>query len=206
MTHTDDADAAARTLAAYESGAARWAEVTPWRRSPLLDEVIRLTSPGELILELGSGPGRDADAIESSRRRVHRTDGTTAFVTMQRAAGHDAHVLDVHADDFGGPYDAVFANAVLLHVARARLRSVLEVARRATRAGGVLAVSVKRGTGEEWSHRKLDAPRRFTYWLEGDLEQVVTAAGWTPVRVAESTRPSSPERWIDAIARNDAAG
>ena len=88
MTHIDDA--AARTLAAYESGAARWAEVTPWRRSPL--------------------------------------------------------------------------------------------------------------------QRKLDAPRRFTYWLEDDLGEVVTAAGWTLVRVAESTQPSSLERWIDAIARNDVAG
>jgi len=111
-------------------------------------------------------------------------------------------VLNAYAGDFGGPYDAVFANAVLLHVPRSRLTGVLGVARKATRSGGVLVASFKKGEGEGWSDLKLDARRHFTYWLEGSLREVLIAAGWTPIRVADTTQPTSAERWITVTARN----
>ena len=116
--------------------------------------------------------------------------------------GLEARILNVHADDIGGPYDAVFANAVLLHVSRLQLPRVLEVALHSTRVGGMLAASFKKGTGEDWSAKKLDAPRHFTYWQEEDLRRVVLATGWTPLQIAESTQPTSTERWITLTARH----
>ncbi len=83
---------------------------------------------GELVgrvLELGSGPGREATVLERLGATVRRTDGTPAFVERLRAAGHDAHVLDARRDPLGGPYDAVFANAVLLHLSRPDLQALL---------------------------------------------------------------------------------
>jgi hypothetical protein len=62
--------------------------------------------------------------------------------------------------------------------------------------------SFKKGVGDEWSDRKLDAPRRFTYWQENDLQHIVRAAGWTPIHIFESTAPKSSERWITLTARN----
>lgn len=47
-----------------------------------------------------------------------RTGRASAFVEMLQAAGHPARLLDVRVDDFGGPYGAVLADAVLLHLTR----------------------------------------------------------------------------------------
>ncbi|QKS15033.1 GNAT family N-acetyltransferase [Curtobacterium sp. Csp2] len=203
--------AAERTLLAYERGSDRYAERTDDHRAGLVDDLLALVPAGSHVLELGSGPGRDADALEAAGLRVDRTDGAAAFVDRLRAAGHDARLLDVRDDDgprdaggvltpWGGPYDAVFANAVLLHVDRDDTRPVLDRARRAVRPGGVLAATVKRGDRDGWSDRKLDDPRWFTYWTEDALAAVVTAAGWRGVTVRESTRPGADERWLTVTA------
>lgn len=195
-------DELTRTLTAYENGVAKYVDRTSTRRSTLVDDLLRLVATGSNILELGSGTGRDADALELSGVRVCRTDGAIAFVERLRSAGHSALVLDVRTEDFGGPYDAVFANAVLLHVPRLRLASVLSVARRATRPGGMLVASFKQGAGEGWSYEKLDHPRHFTYWQEDALKSVVTDAGWIPLDIYDSTQKNSVERWINVTAQN----
>ena len=196
-------DSSAITLAAYELHAKQYIARTSNIRSQLVDDLIGLVPHGSSVLELGSGPGRDATALEEAGLVVTRTDGAASFVRLFRSRGLEARTLDVTADDFGGPFDAVFANAVLLHVARTRLRSVMAVARRATRVDGVLVASFKKGDGDEWSERKLDVPRHFTYWQEEELRRVVMAVGWTPLRIEESTQPTSVEKWITVIAQND---
>ncbi len=126
-----------------------------------LDEVARLVGDGT-VLELGSGPGWDAMYLESRGPRVLRTDGAPAFVQMLQAAGHQARLLDVRVDDFGGPYNAVLADAVLLHLTREQFVDVLQRARQAVADGGVLAVTLKEGDGQAWTEAKLDRPRHFT--------------------------------------------
>lgn len=197
------AQSSVETLLAYERHARQYIEQTSTTPSPLIDDLIELTAVGQRVLELGSGPGRDALALEAAGLVVDRTDGAASFVGRLRADGHSARVLSIHAADYGGPYDAVFANAVLLHVPRSQLSGVLSVARRATRVGGVIVASFKKGDGEGWSEKKLDARRHFTYWREEPLRDAVIAAGWTPIRVVDTTQPTSSERWITVTARND---
>lgn len=198
-------DTSRRTLSAYELHAAQYIERTGSARSPLVDDLLSVTPPPAHVLELGSGPGRDAADLEAAGLRVDRTDGASAFVSRLIGEGHDARLLDLYADDFGGPYDAIFANAVLLHVDRHRLNAVLATARRATIPGGVIVASFKKGDGREWSHRKLDSPRHFTYWQEEPLHTCFAEAGWHPTRVEEITATTSTERWITVIARNSPA-
>lgn len=199
MTASDDSERTG-TLAAYDTHASQYVDRTSHEPSPLVAELSALTAAGSTVLELGSGPGTDAFAMEQLGLVVHRTDGAAAFVRRFTEAGIDARVLDFYADDFGGPYDAIFANAVLLHVKRERLAGVLSVALAATRPGGVLAATFKKGAGEEWSTQKLDAPRHFTYWREDDLAREVETSGWKVDRIVESTTAESPVRWITVIA------
>src|SRR5680860_429696 len=77
---------------------------------------------GARVLEIGSGGGRDARLMEEFGLRVRRTDITPGFVELLRVEGHDADLLDPLTDDLASPegaYAAVWANASLLHVARA---------------------------------------------------------------------------------------
>ncbi|MFJ7288767.1 GNAT family N-acetyltransferase [Curtobacterium sp. NPDC098951] len=193
--------AAERTLDAYERAADRYAERTDDHRAGLVDDLLALVPVGAHVLELGSGPGRDALALEAAGLAVDRTDGARSFVDALRSAGHEARLVDVRSDAFGGPYDAVFANAVLLHVGRSALEGVLARLRDAVHPGGALAATLKRGDGEAWSTRKLDRARHFTYWTPGPLAEVVGRSGWADVDVRETTRPGADERWLTVTAR-----
>src|ERR1700733_9528472 len=113
-----------------------------------LARVLELLPRGAHMLELGTGPGRDALFFEAGGVNVRRTDGAIGFVKRLRAEGMQADVLEITTEDLGGPYDAVFANAVLVHLTGAQLDRVLVKALGAVRPGGLLAFTVKEGDGE----------------------------------------------------------
>jgi SAM-dependent methyltransferase len=171
-----------------------------------MDAFAEALGRGGRVLEIGSGPGRDARELEARGLSVRRTDVTPAFVEMMRADGAVADVLDPLTDDLddpgrpGMPYDGVWSNACLLHVDRVDLPILLRRLGEATRAGGVLATSLKEGDGEGWStHGHVTAPRRFVYWREGPLREALEGAGW---RVDEVVRREGlrGDYWLSVTA------
>lgn len=184
LHHTHDVrDVVARaTAAAYSADAEGYSAATAQPSAELLvqvDAFAAAVGAGGAVLEIGSGGGRDAAALEERGLRVRRTDISAGFVERLRALGHEADVLDPLRDELGGPYDGVWASACLLHVARPELPTVLARLASATRPGGVLSLSLKEGDGEEWSvHGQVRAPRRFVYWREEPLRAAVEGAGW----------------------------
>ena len=116
-------------------------------------------------------------------------------------------MLDPLTDDLTDPrrpgttYDAVWANACLLHVDRADLPVVLARLATATRPGGLLMASVKEGDGEAWStHGTVATPRHFVYWREPALREVLLGAGWDVEQVT-SRDGLRGERWLMVTAR-----
>jgi hypothetical protein len=127
---------------------------------------------------------------------VRRTDVTPAFVELIRADGYDADVLDPLVDDLGGPYDGVWASAVLLHLSREEMGVVLRRLHECTVPGGTLYASLKEGDGEAWStHGQVSGARRFVYWREEPLRAALEAGGWhvSTLRRTEGTR----DLWVD---------
>lgn len=91
------------TLASYEVCVEAYLQQTPPPAASVrayLDEVADLVGSGT-ILELGSGPGRDAAYLETGGPRVVRTDAANAFVELLRADGYPARLLDIRKDEFG---------------------------------------------------------------------------------------------------------
>ena len=184
LHHSHDVrrEAGRATVAAYDGDAVTYSDGT-WELNDgvraELDWFAGAVGSGGAVLEIGSGGGRDALALEERGLAVRRTDVTPAFVELMRSRGHQADVLDPLSDELGGPYDGVWASACLLHVAREELPTVLTRLAGATRPGGALGMSLKEGDGEEWStHGHVRSPRRFTYWREEPLRAALTAAGW----------------------------
>ncbi|WP_432878839.1 class I SAM-dependent methyltransferase [Kribbella sp. CA-245084] len=164
------------TLSAYEQAAEKFRDSIPTAANDqLIDLLGERVGPGARVLEIGSGTGRDALELERRGFVVRRTDATQAFIEMMRADGHAVDRLNALTDDFGGPYDAVFADAVFLHFDRPGLAQVL---RKAARSAPVLAFATREGKGEEWSDRNLDLPRHFVLWQEDALREVLTSTGW----------------------------
>ena len=194
MTDPNDA-----TLAAYQSRVPEYLRGSPSPPPELiafLDRFASLAGPGP-VLEIGSGPGRDADYLEARGVRVIRSDATPAFVGLLRDAGHDARLLDVRTDPLDGPYQGIFANAVLLHLSRDQFEDLLRRARAATAPGGVLAFTLKEGDGEAWTEQKLGLPRHFTYWREPTVRAALHRAGWPDASI---THVAGRENWLHVLA------
>ena len=149
-----------------------------------VERFVAALDPGARVLEIGSGPGRDARALEAAGVAVRRTDITPAFVRMLRADGNSADVLDPLSDDLTDPerdtpYDGVWASASLVHARREDLPTILANLAGATRSGGVLHLALKEGDGARFStHGHVGAPRHFTFWREEPLRAVLEEAGW----------------------------
>jgi hypothetical protein len=129
---------------------------------------------------------------------VRRTDATAAFVDRLRADGYGADVLDVRVDSFGGPYDLIWADAVLLHLDRIEFAAALRAARRAVPVGAHLAITLKEGDGARWETRRLGLPRWFTYWREPDLRAELAAAGWSVVTLERVRGPA--DQWLYSLS------
>ena len=193
----------ASTVAAYDRDAEPYAARLGELPAHLLAMVDRfaaaLPRPAQ-VLEIGTGSGRDADALEARGIRVRRTDISQGFVDLLRAKGHAADLLDPLHGGLGGPYQGVYARACLLHMPREDLGTVLRRLHDATVSGGVLFLDVKEGDGDGWStHGAVSSPRHFTYWRDEPLCAELTGAGWSVEHLGHSR--GSREDWIDVLAR-----
>jgi len=204
------------TIGAYDAYAEEYAagtSLTPDAVTAHLNRFVDAVGTQARVLEIGSGPGRDALELERIGLSVRRTDVSPGFIRLLREAGHFADRLDPLTDDLtdplrgGAAYDGVWANASLLHVRRARLPAVLARLAAVTRARGSLMVTLKEGDGEGWSvHGHVGAPRYFTYWREEPLRAHLGDAGWVveEVRRGDSApldRPS--ESWLAVFATRE---
>jgi 2-polyprenyl-3-methyl-5-hydroxy-6-metoxy-1,4-benzoquinol methylase len=149
----------ARTVESYERIAADYARETAGHRV-LAGALARLaeTVPAGHALEIGSGPGWDADQLEDAGLTVRRTDVTQAFIDLQRARGREVDRLDAINDDLGGPYDAVVTLHVLQHMESRDLPTVLSKVADALRPGGRFLVSIPRGEGAGWEAGESGSP------------------------------------------------
>ena len=117
------------TVASYEQCATDYAlstaPTTPQCDRPLLQRLLGALRDGETVLEIGSGPGWDADWLEQAGLTVRRTDAAEAFLAFQLERGKVAERLDVVRDPVSGTYGAVLALYVFQHVDRQALPAVL---------------------------------------------------------------------------------
>jgi SAM-dependent methyltransferase len=161
--------------------------------------MVKHVPPGGLILEVGSGPGRDADFVESLGATVRRTDATQAFLDLQAARGKVGERLNLLTDTLGGPYDAILAVCVLIHIERAHTDRVLRKMRKALRPGGVLLASVWVGSGET------RGDYHMTYWSHAAFAARLQVAGLT-VEWHSRRVDSDGDRCLTFLAKRPVTG
>ncbi|WP_247713124.1 class I SAM-dependent methyltransferase [Qipengyuania polymorpha] len=137
------------TLEYYQTNAPRYTLSFGQAPSRHLDSFLDRLEPGARILELGCGGGRDSARIIERGFDLDATDGTPAMVKKANERFDvGARVMRFDELDAVAAYDAVWAHACLLHVARVDMPRVLTAIYRALKPGGWHFANYKLGSGE----------------------------------------------------------
>lgn len=172
------------TLQFYRRNAEAYAqrEISP--RHARMTRFLGLLSPGAKILELGCGAGGDSAEMLARGFDVRATDGSPELAAIAaKRLGRPVETLLFGDLDEVEAYDAVWANACLLHVPREQLADVLMLIRRALKAGGYFYASYKSGDvdGRDSLNRYYNYPSpdwlRSTYAQAGKWNSVAIESG-----------------------------
>ncbi len=169
------------TVQSYELCAHDYAATTQ-ERSQTGENALRLLVDAlggtGTVLEIGSGPGWDADFLEEQGLSVRRTDVTEAFLSFQAERGRKAERLDLIEDELGGPYDGIVALYVLQHIDRTLVSMVLGKVAAALRPGSAFLVSLREGSGDASElGRQSGNIYHLTLWTRAEFEHRLDEAG-----------------------------
>jgi len=171
------------TLKFYAETAATYVASGPGGVSRHLAMFLGLLASGSYVLELGCGGGRDARAMIDAGHQVDPTDGSPS-IAKQAESLLQIPVRVMRFEDLAADaeYDAVWANASLLHVPRAALPDVLSKVRAALKPAGLHHATYKAG-GKEGrdSHG-----RYFNYLSRDEVTDMYRRSGkWEVISVTE---------------------
>ena len=146
---TRDAAVDEATLQFYRGNAEAYAGRTFTSRQARLMGFLALLPPGACILELGCGAGGDTAEMLARGFDVRPTDGSPEMADVaSKHLGRTVETLLFHDLDEVETYDAVWANACLLHVPRPELADVLARIWRALKPAGYFFASYKEGEAD----------------------------------------------------------
>lgn len=157
--------------------------------------------PGSLVLDLGCGTGRDTGEIIQAGFNVIAMDGSAEMAgEAAKRIGQKVHVGLFEDMAWEAEFDAIWANASLLHVPRMAMVNVLKRAHSALKTGGQLYASFKTGPkeGRDALGRYYNCPSR------SDLEQwMQNTASWSDIRIEEGQGrgyDKKPAAWLHLYA------
>ncbi len=190
-----------QTLAFYDREAVAYAADNTTGDRPHLTAFLSRLPPGAIILELGCGGGHEARIMLDAGFDVIPTDGSAALAAeATRRLGRSVCVMRFDELDAFEAYDAVWANACLLHVPEAALPSVLRRVWRALKIGGLFFASYKAGDGGG-----RDPLGRYNNFISHyRLEEAYRAAGaWSTLVIEARTGggyDGVPRTWLGCTA------
>jgi len=191
-----------QTALYYDDNAAAYAGAT---LSLSMDGPLRVFSssllPAARILDLGCGSGRDLRAF---RNQGYNPIGVDVSLGLARYAAQASMCPIVVADMLDLPFqdssfDAVWASASILHIARREMPRALREIRRVLKEGGIAFSSLKIGEGEV---RTLDS-RFFTYVMPDEWRALLVQSGFNDVTIEidQVPSPKTGEKWVRSLAR-----
>lgn len=129
------------------------------------------------LLEVGTGPGRDAVAFQQAGLTVRGVDLSARSAALCRAAGVDCQVASVLGLPFtDASFDSAWTMSTLLHVPDADVDAALRELRRVLVPGSPLAVGVWAGDDVEGPADEAGG-RFFSFRSDARLQELLGAHG-----------------------------
>ena len=185
------------TLQFYRGNAEAYAKRTFTSRQARLMAFLAPLPPGASILELGCGAGGDTAEMLARGFDVRATDGSPEMAAVaSKHLGRTVETLLFHDLNAVDAYDAVWANACLLHVPRAELADVIARIWCALKPAGYFFASYKIGDAEG-----RDALNRYYNYPSPDwLRTNYTSAGnWSSLEIETGEVIGFDNQWATML-------
>lgn len=180
-------DEVSRTLDVYESESDAYVEKYTAESVAALYgddffEALETVQTGDTarVLDIGCGPGPDAETFASAGHDVTGLDITQSFLRDGVERVPEAAFVrgDMRSLPFGSDrFDGIWACASFHHVPRSHARETLRDCRRVLQPEGYLSVIVKRDEQMDDD----DTDRHFEYYGRDEFRSVLDSAGFEPV-------------------------
>lgn len=149
--------------------------------------------PGGSVLEVGSGTGKDAEALINLGYKYTGTDASKGLLEIAQKRNPKALFLNKYAHELDpsiGMFDGFWAAAVLLHIPRIEIDKTLSAISSVVKPKGIGFITLKEGVGE-----RVDAQtgRLFTYYSEPEFTQILEKNNFT---VLETGKKISNDTWL----------
>lgn len=133
--------------------------------------------PGKNVMDLGSGPGRDALFFKEKGLHPICVDISTAMVRTCKGKGLETVQMDIENLDFENfSFDGVWAYASLVHIPKKRIYNTLARIREILKPSGVFFVGMVEGDSEMLyqSKDKPDRKRFFALYQDEEFRKILS--------------------------------
>ena len=130
----------------------------------------------ETLLEIGCGPGQDAQFFQDQGFQVLAVDNTPTMVKLTAEKGVPAQVLDCYnLDEIHERFNAVYTMNCLLHIPKRDIDQILHLISRRLNDSGLMYLGIWGDTNFEgiWEQDRYEPKRFFSFWKTEALLEVL---------------------------------
>ena len=130
----------------------------------------------ETLLEIGCGPGGDAQFFQSQGLRVLAVDNAPTMVKLTAEKGVPARVLDCYnLDKINERFEAVYTMNCLLHIPKQDFDRILHLISKRLNDSGLMYLGIWGDANFEgiWEHDRYEPKRFFSFWKVEALLEVL---------------------------------
>jgi ubiquinone/menaquinone biosynthesis C-methylase UbiE len=172
-----------------------------WQRFPrdFFDKFAGLV--GKKILDVGSGPGRDALILKEKGLEVVCLDASEEMVKICSEKGLKAIVGDFNNLPFpDGSFDGVWSYTALLHVPKSEIQIPIQEIKRALKKNGLFGLGLIEGEGEIYKETAgVNMPRLFSFYKEEEIKELLKRNGFE-LLFFQTFKPGN-KNYLNFIAR-----
>jgi len=164
------------------------------------------------ILDLGCGSGRDSAIFSQMGFQVVGVDLSIELLRIAKSTAPNVHFIkkDIRFLDFEDfSFNGIWASAILLHIHKSEIPSLIDSLYRILVNEGVLYLSVKKGQGDEFVPDIRYGDSAYKYWSyfsQEDLSNLLVKSGFILLKseISNTNSSYSTNPWINIICQKPA--
>ncbi|MFO7819361.1 MAG: class I SAM-dependent methyltransferase [Halanaerobacter sp.] len=189
------------TIEYYKKHAAKYyAQTVDVDMSPVYKDFLYYLDTGAHILDAGCGSGRDSLYFLEEGYEITALDAAEELACLaQELLGQKVLKMRLQDLDFKAEFDGIWASASLLHLREEQIKEVLKRFTAALLPQGVVYISLKYGTKEEFKEGRF-----FNYYREDSFLQLLAEiAGLEVIKLWKTSDAEKREAttWLNLLLK-----